>query len=122
MTACTPIILYGTEILGMNNRSVLAKISKTYDRVWMKIFSTFDLQIIRQCQFYTGNLPLSYQIDFKRICFLNKFVHHSNSELRELYKCFPEHTDLNGKYSLGYNDSWFLIKLKMRRHFENTIQ
>ena len=61
--------------------TVLSRLSKTYDRAWMKILSTFDVQIIRQCQFFTGYLPLSYQIAFRRVCFLDKFSCHPNPDL-----------------------------------------
>ena len=121
-SVCTPIITYGMEILCSKNSTVLSRLSKTYDRAWMKFFSTFDVQIIRQCQFFTGYLPLSYQIAFRRVCFLDKFSCHPNPDLRALYSCFPQHTDLSAKYSLNENDSWLMIKRKLFKHFESSFE
>ena len=36
----------------------------------MKLFSTFDNNIVKECQFYHGLLPIMYQYALRKMCFL----------------------------------------------------
>ena len=67
---CVPILLYGVgaTILTASEKLGLAS---PFDRLFSKLFSTFDSNSIAYCQYYTGHLPLQYIIDFF-VCRLSK--------------------------------------------------
>ena len=66
-----PSLLYGLETLTLNV-SQKTSLSHPWNRTFMKIYSTFDKNVIKQCQYYGGFLPFLYVLDMRRIEFLIK--------------------------------------------------
>jgi hypothetical protein len=52
--------------------------------IYAKIFKTFDKSSIAECQWQFGHLPLSFELDLKRMNFLQKLmsVEHSPAHLK----------------------------------------
>ena len=67
---CTPILLYATEVLDWNKKS-LQSLENTYSQAFFKIFTTFDKNVVQQCQFYMGLLPIDLLIDLRKLNFLS---------------------------------------------------
>ncbi len=67
---CTPILMYAAEALDFNKKS-LRSLENAYSQAFFKIFATFDKNIIKQCQFYMGLLPIELLIDLRKLNFLN---------------------------------------------------
>jgi len=82
-SVCAPTLMYGTKLIG-EIVAVVDKLLKSYDKSFMKIFSTFDKNTVRLCQYYTGILPMNYQIDLKPILFLRQLTDHPDRKLFQL--------------------------------------
>ena len=67
-TFCTPILLYAAEVLEWNKKS-LRSLENAYSR--FKIVTTFDKNVVQQCQFYMGLLPINLLIDLRKLNFLS---------------------------------------------------
>jgi len=113
--------MYGTELIGVNV-PVIDKLSKSYDRSIMKIFSTFDKNTVRLCQYYyTGILPMNYQIDLKRILFLRQLKNYPDRQLFQLLSCFDSSDTLELRYLIVPNDAPKTIKHKLFNHFKTLL-
>jgi len=55
-----------------------ASIENAYSLAFMKIFSTYNKEIVTMCQFYMGKLPIEMEIGVRRLNFLSKLVTHDN--------------------------------------------
>ena len=101
-----------------------------YDRAFMKIFATYNNDVIRNCQFYSGHLPLAYLIDLRKINFLTNlktcldgdfcdiFSIEINDESISIYNKYIESPiDNNAVNLFNYN-----IKQQMWLVFEKSIQ
>jgi len=51
------------------NKSQINHVTFPYNSGFMKLFATYDLKTITQCQFYSGFLPFNYLFDLKRMNF-----------------------------------------------------
>ena len=70
------------------NKSDITKLESAYSAAYAKIFGSYNLTVIPQCQFYCGSLPISYRIAIKKINFLNGLAISTNVKLQSLYKRF----------------------------------
>jgi len=52
-----PILTYGLKALAPNKTDIIL-LDHSWSRAFMKIYGTFDKEIVKQCQFYTGTLTL----------------------------------------------------------------
>ena len=52
------------------NKTQLLAIEHPWTRTFMKLFSTFDTNIVKHCQFYHGSLPIMYQYALRKMSFL----------------------------------------------------
>ena len=107
---CTPILLYGIEALNVSS-SVYNVLEAAYTAAFFKIFKTYDKQVVRQCQFFCGCLPLCDIIDKRRLSFLLKMptlpnlmlsMMFSNSAKMELTKIQNKH-NFAGNYLFEFN-------------------
>ena len=69
-TCCLPILLYGLESFTVS-RSCLNTIEFCWNRAMFKIFNTGCRDNVNYVLYYTGILPLSYQIDLRKLRFLS---------------------------------------------------
>jgi hypothetical protein len=95
--------------------------SNSYNRVCMKLFSTFNNTNVLLCQYYSGMLPLDYQCDLKRLLFLKRVSKHTDKNLLKLFNCFSYGQRLYDKYGIEVNDSPDSIKDKVRSHFDSSM-
>ena len=65
-TTAVPILTYGLEALQLN-KTEMASIEHPWSRTFMKMFWTFDIKIVKQCQMYGG-----YRNDMQQINFRNR--------------------------------------------------
>ena len=69
----------------------------------MKIFSTFDLKTVKNCQFFSGFLPVEHIITQRRVNFINSLRCNPNLLLRLIFE-FTVTKELNSiasKYSMN---------------------
>ena len=64
-----PTLLYGMEALSLNNAD-LNLLDHPWTRTFEKIFKTFDKNVVKQCQFYTGSLSFHKYYSLRVISFL----------------------------------------------------
>ena len=53
----------------------MASIEHSWSRTFMKMFWTFDIKIVKQCQMYGGFLPIEYRNNMQQIQFRSHFEH-----------------------------------------------
>ncbi len=101
---CFPILTYGLESLSLN-RTQLSSLCYAYNAIFVKVFSTFDRNIIEQCQFYTGILPLQYRYDLMRINFLFTLNCISASPANTIFNLFgfEDLVTLCEKYGISHD-------------------
>jgi len=56
-TICVPALLFVAEA-ALVEQSELKKLRFSYNRAWAKIFSTYDVNIKKSCQYFCGYIPL----------------------------------------------------------------
>ena len=89
--------------------------SYPYNSAYMKLFSTFDKNIISVCQFYSEELPLSYAVDLRTLNFYVKLNEMSYSPSNILFLWFgnDERIALESKCGIvgdhGFRDNNKLI-------------
>jgi len=84
---CTPVLLYGLEAL-MLNKADINTLSYPYNSVFMKLFKSFNKNIITLCQFYCRELPLEYLLKSRNLNFYNKLNMAESSPASLLFKWF----------------------------------
>ena len=57
----TPVLLYGLETACLNKTDI-KRLNYPFRSIFHKLFSTFNNDIIEQCQYYTGYLPLQHTL------------------------------------------------------------
>jgi len=77
-------------------------LSYPYNSVYMKLFKTFDLNIIKQVQYYSGCLPFSYILDISKFFFYRDLLHMDVSPAATLFRWFgrDELLSLQNCYSI----------------------
>ena len=68
----------------------LGKIGHPWERTFMKLFSTFDNKVIKQCQFYTNVLPMYQYYAMRKIAFLSNLPMTQNQVLQTLHESFAK--------------------------------
>ena len=82
-----PILTYSIEALSLN-KTQLGKLGHPWERTFMKLFSTFDNSVIKQCQFYTNVLPTHHYYMMRKISFLQNLKITNNQVLQTLHDSF----------------------------------
>ena len=118
---CVPILLYDVESMSLTNTEKL-RLAHPYFRIFTKLFNTFDISIIKQCQWYMGCLPLEYVIDLRTIKFCAKLVNSTNHLLKTVFmlRSHDKILKLKSKYGIDKNPriSW---RTMLWRHLERSI-
>jgi len=70
---CTPVLLFGTESSLGTTRRDTESICSAYNKAWSKKCHTYDKDVIFNCQYFCGYLPLEYQLDTRILIFF-KFL------------------------------------------------
>jgi hypothetical protein len=103
---CVPLLTYATEAITLY-KSDYSRLEAAYSLAFSKIFNSYNAVTVRSRQFHCGSLLVCYQIDMKKINFLQKLAVSNNSTLKAIYiRCgFLEFHKLKAKYNLsaGFN-------------------
>jgi hypothetical protein len=124
-TFCIPVILYGLEACILN-KTEITRINYCYSRIFYKLFSTFNKDIIWDCMINFGCLPLSYLLDIGTInFFIGMFDLAAISST--VYNIFSllgkaELDTLLAKYCIDSYDCKLARKRKLWQHFEQSVQ
>ena len=88
----------------------------------MKLFNSFNINIITACQFYCGQLPLEYAIDLRTLKFYSKLRFYDlNSPACILFKWLGEDdfSNIAAKHGINSTDPLTLCNSKIWSTFEN---
>ena len=119
---CLPVLLYGIEAMSMNVK-IRNALHNAFRTIFVKIFASFDHNVILNCQYFCGILPLCYRLDMRVIEFFKDlmnttnvylkfhFLRTGNKMLKELLK----------KYNVESMISTFQLKYIMWKHFESSF-
>jgi len=116
-TTYVPFLVYGTEAALGKDAKELGRLVYAYNRAWSKIYKTFDKNTLYSCQYFTGCLPLEYQIDLRRIIFLKSLQNYTDKELYNIFALFDQDLNVLFKYNVRLFDSISVIKHKIWEHF-----
>ena len=117
---CNPLLLYGTESIRLN-KAQMNSISYPFNSAYMKLFKSFDINIITACQFYCGQLPLDYIIDWRTLKYYSKLsLFDYNSPACVLFKWFgvEELSMITAKYGILNTDSLNMYNIKIWNSFK----
>ena len=67
-----PVLIYSVEAITLN-KTQRTSLEHPWDRAFMKLYGTFNKEIVKQCQYYTGFLPLSPIIDIRQADFVKNY-------------------------------------------------
>jgi len=82
-TMALPCLTYSLEALALN-KTELISLNSPWTRAFEKIFKTYDKNIIKQCQHYTGFMPMLQMYALKVMSFLEKLNSTENIMLKTL--------------------------------------
>ena len=79
----------------------------------MKLFSTFNLEIVRQCQYFVGLLPAAHILNLKKIAFIDSFKISPHWRIKFLHGLFSveELKPIAHAYGTQVND--FVLNAKV---------
>ena len=75
---CVSVLLYGLDCVELS-KSLLQSLENAYSQLYNKLFHTFNKTIIKQCKFYSGQMPAELKIANRRFNFLKKISLMDNS-------------------------------------------
>jgi hypothetical protein len=82
---CAPILFYALEAIPLSKKQI-SNLDFTYNAQFAKLFHTFDTNIIKHCQYYSGFLPANFRINSLRINFLHRITTGQHPQLKFLFK------------------------------------
>src|SRR5271165_3878920 len=120
---CVPLLSYGIESFNVR-KAEYNYLNSAYDAAFDKIFTSYDKNIILNCQFYCGLLPFDLRIDIKRFKFYYKLSSIQNDSVCGLYMLCgkQEHDNLLKKHNLSMSDSVGACVRSLWQIFSNNIQ
>ena len=80
-----PTLMYGIESMSLI-KTQLTSLEHPWTRIFMKIFVTFDFNVVRQCQFFSGLLPICHYYAMRRMGFLIDISQTNNTLLCLMYE------------------------------------
>jgi len=84
-----PSLLYAMEALTFS-KTDCKSLENPWNRVFMKIFGTFNLQIVRQCQYFVGLLPAAHILNLKKISFIDSLKISPRWRMKCLHEFFSD--------------------------------
>jgi hypothetical protein len=123
-TIASPCLTYAQEALSLT-KVYLKSLEHPWSRVFMKLFTTFNEDIVRQCQYYTDHMPLEHTVMLKKFNFLNALKFSPNWMLVSLFEltAMQELKYICDHYGLNYNIqlSYYDMKQAIYDNFKNKI-
>ncbi len=120
---CIPMLIYGACALSLKKYE-FSKLDNCLDLFLAKLFGTFNKNILRQCLYFTGFLPVGLNVILSKIKFLKALylLENYNSKLFYFFNSVQEDVhSLISAYNIQANDSVGIRKLKMWIYFENSL-
>jgi hypothetical protein len=119
---CLPTILYGLEAIDLNT-SALNKLDNPLFLAFAKIFHSFDKNVVYNCMFYTGSMPLRYEFWCRKINFLSKLKSTNNILLSHLFANFglQNLAKLCNDLNLNVGEANGNVKRLLTKQFETTL-
>jgi hypothetical protein len=77
-TKCLPVLFYATEACPLLSRNIHS-FEFTVNRLFMKLFRTASIAIVKSCQIAFQFLPVNSQLDIRTARFLQRFIASENS-------------------------------------------
>ena len=118
-----PILIYSIEALALT-KSQLLTLDHSWSRLFMKVYKTFDMKIVKHCQFYTGLLPIRCYYVLRKMSFINNIADSKNNLLRTLHamSAGAEISALSSQYN-NISPSTFVktFNFDVRAHFNAEI-
>jgi hypothetical protein len=123
-TIALPCLTYAQEALSLN-KTYLKSLEHPWSRVFMKLFTTYNENVIHQCQYFTDCMPLEHSIFLKKFNFLNALKFSPNWMLVSLFeltavhelKHIYDHYGLNPNIELSY----YGMKQAIYSYFKNKL-
>ena len=119
---CVPILFYGLEAMFLT-KAQTDNLTYVYNAIFVKIFSTFNREIITQCQFYSGYLSFSHSYDLRKINFLRNLSLIGCSSANLLFQWFgrEELKLLEAKYHLPPAHTPYSVRNAVWQHFSDGL-
>jgi hypothetical protein len=117
-----PVLLYSIETVRLN-KSELLSLNHPRKRTFQKIFHSFDSQIIMQCHFFTGYLPVLRYYCMRSMSLLRNLSKSSNLLLKQIYE-ISGHEDICRLASLlNCNVDSFAVSYEtiIRKYFSDKL-
>ena len=114
--------MYGLEALRLN-KSQMSSLSFPYNSAYMKLFSTFDKSIIKQCQYYCGYLPFNFLLDVRLLSFYKRLSIQSTNPANILFNWFgsADQHSLSAKYNILSTDPPSSYAMRVWEMFKSDI-
>lgn len=120
---CIPLLIYSLEAISLS-KSELSSIMAAFTSGWGKIFGSYDKNIINNCLFYCGILPIEFKLDLKKLIFLDQLAKSNHEGLTNLFFIHGKNAILTimKKYNLLSSDSLNVWKFKIWSAFDYSRQ
>ena len=101
-----PVLLYSVDSTSLTVAEK-SRLASPFQRLFSRLFNTFDAQTIAYCQYYTVYLPLEYVIGQRRLKFLKNLCNLNNVVLQSLFRLngATESSTLRAKYNTDNTDN-----------------
>ena len=116
-----PVLLYGLDSVSTSTAD-MQRLNLAYNRSFMKIFNTYNSEIIAQCQFYSSMLPLRDYINQRKISLLVNLKNDPDLRFSMVFKqaIEDEMIAILNFYDCSLNCGFNLLKCNMWKKFETS--
>jgi hypothetical protein len=90
-----PCLLFAVEALPKLTKAVTRVLEHPWSRVFMKLFWTFDNEVVKQCQFYTGFSTVEHLAKERKNRFVNFLQFSPSILMRTLNETLNTHKTAN---------------------------
>ena len=97
-----PILLYAAEAVNWTNR-MTASIENSYSRVYVKVFKTYNKEIISSCQYHMGKLTMNMEIGVRRLNFLSKLQTCKSNSIHQIFNIKEELFNVAKRFNIVVN-------------------
>ena len=115
-TCCTPALLYASECI-VWNKTMIKVFESAYSHMFFKLFNTFDMSTVAQCQYYMGILPIELKIIARKLSFLHSINASENLLLRAMDPNNSELESVKRNYRIS-NASW---NISLWNYFKDSL-
>jgi len=70
----------------------------------MKIFKTFNINTVTQCQFYMGKLPIEMEVGVKKLNLLSNLLYCDTVDINQILNIKIKLVSIASKFKFDIND------------------